>query len=267
MIGLLDAYRAHLKAYVAVQLQYRVSLVIWLIGMVLEPLIYLVVWTTVARASGGDVGGYDVGGFAAYFIGMMLVNHVTFTWIMFEFEFRVRNGEFSPKLLRPLHPIHGDVADNITYKLLTSLVMIPAALVLGWAFHPSLHPAPWAVGAFVVSLVLAFAVRFVLEWTFALAAFWTTRVAALNQMYYAALLFLSGRMAPLTLFPEPVQALAAVLPFRWTLAFPVELILGRLTPAEAATGLGMQVLWLGASLAVLGALWRTGLRRYTAVGA
>lgn len=267
LAGLLDIYRAHFKAYVAVQLQYRVALVIWLIGMVLEPLIYLVVWTTVARSGGGQVGGYDAAAFAAYFIAMMLVNHVTFTWIMFEFEFRVRQGEFSPKLLRPLHPIHGDVADNVTYKVLTLTVMVPAAIVLGIVFRPALHPPPWAVAAFVPALALAFALRFVLEWMFALAAFWTTRVAALNQMYYAALLFLSGRMAPLTLFPAPVQALAAALPFRWMLAFPVELLLGRLSPADAAIGLAVQAAWLAGSLALLGVFWRIGLRKYTAVGA
>jgi ABC-2 type transport system permease protein len=74
-------------------------------------------------------------------------------------------------------------------------------------------------------------------------------------------------MAPLTLFPAPVQALAAALPFRWMLAFPVELLLGRLSPADAAIGLAVQASWLAGSLALLGVFWRTGLRKYTAVGA
>jgi ABC-2 type transport system permease protein len=94
-----------------------------------------------------------------------------------------------------------------------------------------------------------------------------TRVMAVNQVYYVALLFLSGQAAPLTLLPGPAQALAAVLPFRWLVAFPVELALGRLTPAEAATGLAMQAVWLAISLLAMGIIWRAGLRRYSAVGA
>jgi ABC-2 type transport system permease protein len=267
MSGLIEIYRAHFRAYAALQLQYRVALVIWLLGMIVEPLMYLVVWKAVAEAGGGQVGGYSGQDFAAYFLVMMLVNHATFSWIMHEFEWRIRHGEFSPKLLRPMHPIHGDIADNITYKTLTFAVMAPAAVVLGLVFSPAFHTTWWAVVAFVPALALAFGVRFVGEWALALAAFWTTRVAAINQMYFAALLFLSGRMAPLTLFPEPVQALAAALPFRWILSFPVELLLGRLTATEALVGFGMQTLWLGLSLGILAALWRVGLRRYTAVGA
>jgi hypothetical protein len=39
----LDEYRIRLRTIMLLQFQYRVALVIWLIGLVLEPLIYLVV--------------------------------------------------------------------------------------------------------------------------------------------------------------------------------------------------------------------------------
>ena len=101
----------------------------------------------------------------------------------------------------------------------------------------------------------------------ALAAFWLTRVMAVNQVYYVALLFLSGQAAPLALLPSPVQLLATALPFRWLVAFPVELLLGRLTLQEAFLGLAMQGLWLAISLLVLRLVWRAGVRHYSAVGA
>jgi ABC-2 type transport system permease protein len=265
--GFLDTYLTHFKVYTAVQLQYRVALVIWLIGMVLEPVIYLVIWSTVAQAGGGQVGGYSGADFAAYFIVMMLVNHFTFSWVMHDFEFRIRRGEFSPRLLRPLHPIHSDVADNVTYKLLTAPVMIPAAVILALTFHPRWELTPASVAIFVPSLLLGFAVRFLCEWALALAAFWTTRVNSINQVYFVGLLFLSGRMAPLSLFPTPVQAIAAASPFRWMMAFPVEVLLGRLSPADVLNGLVAQVVWVGLSLLVMSAVWRVGIKRYTAVGA
>ena len=69
------------------QIQYRASGMIWMIGAVLEPLIYLVVWSTVAEARGGEVGGFTSQQFAAYYITLMMVNHLTFTWIMQVFQF------------------------------------------------------------------------------------------------------------------------------------------------------------------------------------
>jgi ABC-2 type transport system permease protein len=267
MRGLIEYYGAQFRNTIALQLQYRVSLVIWLIGSVLQPVIYLVVWTTVAAGGGGTVGGFTTGDFAAYFIVLMLVDHVTFSWIFYEFEYRVRQGNLSPLLLRPIHPIHKDIAENLTYKLLTLAIMLPTAGALALAFRPTFATAPWMLAAFVPALVLGFGVRFLIEWTLALAAFWTTRVSALNELYFVGMLFLSGQVAPLALLPAPVRLVADLLPFRWMVAFPVELLIGRLTPAEALRGLGVQLVWLLLSFGLLALVWRAGVRRYSAVGA
>ena len=264
---LLEIYRAQFKVTIALQLQYRAQLAIWLLFTFIEPVVLLVVWSTVADSSGGQVGDYSAETFAAYYIAMMMVNHLTFTWLMFEFEFRIRQGQFSPKLLRPVHPIHADIADNLSYKLLTLVVMIPVTIVLTVLFHPALHPPPWAVAGFAVALVLAFLLRFLLEWTLALAAFWTTRVAAVNDAYLLSAFFFSGQIAPLALFPGAVRGLAALLPFRWTIAFPVELLLGRVAWPDMLWGFGAQIGWALFAFALLSVVWRHGLQRYTAVGA
>ncbi len=267
MSALLEIYRAQLKSAILVELQYRAALLIWLIGTVLDPVVYLTVWATAARSSGGEVGDFSARDFAAYFIVRMLVNHLTFTWIMWEYEWRIRQGVFSALLLRPIHPIHKDIADNVTYKLLGLTVLLPTAAVLTLVYRPAWHFQPWAVAAFAPALILAFFLRFFVEWTLALSAFWTTRVTAINQMYYLVLLFMSGLAVPLELLPGHLRVLTAVLPFRWMVAFPVELLLGRLTPGQALVGFAAQVGWLALALAGPTVGWRVAARRYSAVGA
>jgi len=266
MKALFEIYYAQLKTSLVVQFQYRAAMIIWLIGRVIEPLVYLVVWTTVAQAQGGQVGDFSAADFSAYFITLMLVNQMTFTWVMWEYDYVIRTGALSFKLLRPIHPIHADMADNVAYKLLTLVIITPVALFLAWIFPPHFNFQPWALAAAVPALFLAFLVRFLLEWSWAMAAFWTTRINALNQTYFVMLLFMSGQFAPLSLLPEPLQKLANILPFRWLVAFPVELILGRLSPGEALTGLAAQSLWLIAVLVILSIVWRAGVKRYSAVG-
>lgn len=261
-----DLYLQQFKTTLASQLQYRASLVIWLLGHVLEPLIYLIVWSLVSGSSGGSVGGYTTSQFAAYFILLMLVNHLTYTWIMYEYEYRVRHGSLSFALLKPVHPIHPDIADNISSKLISLPGMLLVAVVLGLIFKPELRFEPWALAAAIPALALAFAVRFLVEWTLALAAFWTTRVSALNQMYFVAMLFLSGQVAPLSLFPPWMQIAGSFLPFRWMISFPVELLLGRLTPTQAAQGLAAQLAWFALTLLLVRVVWRAGVRVYSAVG-
>ncbi len=267
MRHLFEIYRAQLKVTTATQLQYRVALVIWMIGIVLEPVIYLVVWATVARSKGGDVGGYNARSFAAYFLVLMLVNHLTQTWVFFEFEMRIRQGTLSPLLLKPVHPVHADVAQNVTFKLLMLVVLVPVMVVLALVFRPVIHPQWWGLALFAPTVLLAGVLRFLVEWTLGLAGFWSTRVSALNQIYYVALLFFSGQVAPLSLFPHFFQVIASVLPFRWTVSYPVELLLGRLSGRDALLGLAAQAGWILLSLVLLRVIWRAGLRKYSAVGA
>jgi ABC-2 type transport system permease protein len=265
--SLFELYLQQFKTTLATMFAYRASLLIWMIGQVLEPLVYLIVWSLVSNNNGGSVGDYTTRQFAAYYILLMLINQVTYTWIMYEFEYRIRQGILSFSLLRPVHPIHSDIADNISSKMITTPFMVMVAIVLSFFFHPALSPQPWAIPIFLLALILAFAVRFLLEWTLALSAFWTTRVGAINQTYFVVLLFLSGQFAPLTLFPVPIQIFSYFLPFRWLISYPIDLIMGRLTVVEALIGLGAQAVWLGISYLLLRVVWRSGIKIYSAVGA
>jgi ABC-2 type transport system permease protein len=265
--ALFELYIQQFRTTFATMVAYRASLLIWMIGQVLEPLVYLIVWSLVSNASGGSVGSYTTGQFAAYFLLLMLVNQVTYTWIMYEFEYRIREGALSFALLRPVHPIHADIADNISSKLITTPFMIIVAVALSFAFHPVISTTVWAVALFFPALFLAFVVRFLLEWTLANSAFWTTRVGAVNQVYFVLMLFLSGQFAPLSLLPFPVRVLAYALPFRWLISFPIDLVSGRLTPSDTFIGLGAQIAWLAAAYIIFRVVWRAGVKVYSAVGA
>ncbi|MGH2560591.1 MAG: ABC-2 family transporter protein, partial [Thermomicrobiales bacterium] len=89
----------------------------------------------------------------------------------------------------------------------------------------------------------------------------------LNQLYGTLTMFLAGQIAPLSLFPEPVRVVASILPFRWMVAFPVEVLLGRVNGDDLLIGIGMQALWIALALLGMRWLWSRGVRRYSAVGA
>jgi ABC-2 type transport system permease protein len=263
----LGVYRALLRVGAASAIQYRASGVIWMIGSILEPVIYLVVWSVVARSSGGQVGGQGPHEIAAYYIALMLVNHLTFSWIMEIYQYRIQYGELSFQLLRPLHPIHSDLAENVAYKFVMLVFMLPAVLLLIIAFRPHFDFVPWSLLCTLLALPLALGLRFCLDWTLALAAFWTTRTTAINRIYFSLMVFLGGRVAPLSLLPGGLHRLSDVLPFYYGLGFPTELLLGRLDTAHAFRGLCMQLAWLAGALLMLSCVWRFALRRFSAVGA
>lgn len=265
--ALLGFYAAKFRTEIAVQFAYRGAILIWLLGLVMAPLISLVVWTTVAEENGGSAGGFTAGEYAAYFLTVMVVNQMTFAWIMWEMEWRVKNGFFSPVLLRPLHPIHSDAIENLTFKVLTLAVLLPVTAGLAVAFDADFGTGVWDAAAFVPVLLAAMALRFLCEWTISLAAFWITRTGTLNTLYSTVLAFLAGLIAPLGLLPEPVRIAAAILPFRWMVAFPADVLLGRVAGGELLLGIGVQLLWLGLAFLGMRWTWARGARRYSAVGA
>ena len=266
MRGLPGIYGALLRISIAEQLQYRAANAIWVLGAVLEPVVYLVVWSAVAGAQGGSVGGWSDAELAAYFLVFVAVNHATFNWVMWDFQYRIETGQLSFQLLRPIHPLHQDLADNLGYKLVMLALLVPVFAGLVWAFGPRFAAEPWALLAFGPVLLLAFALRFLFEWWLALAAFWTTRVIAINQAYGALLLFFAGRVAPEEFLPAPLEALSRALPFRWMIAFPVELAIGRVEPRELWIGVAFQLGWLALVGLALRLGWRAAVRRFSAVG-
>jgi ABC-2 type transport system permease protein len=65
-----------------------------------------------------------------------------------------------------------------------------------------------------------------IQYSVGLLSFWITQSLAINEMLYAGMVMFGGVIAPLELFPSAAARLAAMLPFRYMLSLPVELLLG-----------------------------------------
>ena len=63
--------------------------------MLAEPIVYLVVWTTIADQQGGSVQGLTTGEFAAYYIVWTLVRNMNIVFTPYGWEWRIREGELS----------------------------------------------------------------------------------------------------------------------------------------------------------------------------
>ena len=264
--GWIDVYLTAMRVSIAEGFQYRVSNYLYLLGAIAEPVIYLVVWSTVAVQQGGSVGGFTPGQFAAYFIVWTLVRNMNIALTPWAWEERIREGEFSTMLLRPLHPFHFDLGFLAGWKAVVIVMWLPIATFLSLLFQPAFSFGPLEVVAFLVAIWGAYILRSLFLWALGLITFWTTRVGPFFQVFFTIELLLSGRLVPLALMPEWAEGIAAVLPFKWTFAFPIETLVADLTPTELLAGLASQLLWIAAAAVVVRFAWSFAVRRYTAVG-
>jgi ABC-2 type transport system permease protein len=258
-------YGVLISVAVANMLQYRAVMLLWAAWGIVAPLVSLAVWTAAAR--GRSLAGFDRAELAGYFTITMVVSHLTTAWDTEVFSWMVRSGQLSSRLLRPIHPVFQSAADNVAYKLCTGAILLPIWVVIGMLVRPALHLTPAHAIYLLPALGLASSLTFVWGYCVALAAFWITNIRAINQLYYTGMTFLAGRMAPLALLPPALQALAYALPFRWMIAFPVELGLGRVPAAQIPIGLAWQAFWLAAGIVAFRLIWARGIRSYSAVGA
>lgn len=266
------AVRAYIRLYamlgrtsVMEEFQYRVGNFLYMIGMVAEPVIYLVVWSTVARQQGGSIGGYTPGTFAAYYIVWTLVRNMNIVFTPFGWEQRIREGRLSGQLVRPLHPIHYDLGYFAGWKVVVIVLWLPIAAVLTLVFRPTLDPSIAQIATFLVAIWGAYLIRSLLLWMLGMITFWTTRISAVFEAFFAAELLLSGRLLPVSLMPDWVQTLASFLPFESTFGFPITALVGPISNGELITGLIRQVVWIGLGALGVRLMWSRALRTYTAV--
>jgi ABC-2 type transport system permease protein len=264
--GYIQLYLTEMRIAIAEQFQYRVANYFYMIGMVAEPVIYLVVWSTIARQQGGEVGGFTPGQFAAYYIVWTLVRNMNIIFTPYGWEERIRQGELSGMLLRPIHPIHWDLGYFAGWKFVVIILWLPIAAVLSILFQPELSFRPIDVAVFAVAIWGAYLIRSVNYWVLGMVTFWTTRVGPIFELVITAELLLSGRLVPLSLMPDWAQRLADVLPFKWTFGFPIEALVRHLPESQLLGGLAMQALWIAIGSIGVAIVWRFAIRRYSAVG-
>jgi ABC-2 type transport system permease protein len=253
--------RALFTLYLSYMLEFRAEIYLWVLASVL-PLILLGVWARAAESGAFPLSRVE---FIRYFIAVFVVRQFTFIWVIWEFEDLVVTGNLSQQLLQPLDPVWRFVASHVTERVVR-LPLVLAVVGLCFAFYPEAMWLPSAADLASASalLWLAFAARFMLQYMMSMLAFWSERAAAIEELWFMVHLFLSGLIAPLDVYPEPVRRLTELTPFPYLIYYPVNVLLGRGAPfGRAALVLAV---WGGLAWVVQRQLWRRGLRRYSAMG-
>jgi ABC-2 type transport system permease protein len=261
-----DFYVVGARTTMAVQFQYRAAMYMYTLGMVSEPVIYLVVWRTIANQHGGTINGLGVGQIAAYYIVWTLVRTFNIVFTPFGWEWRIREGQLSSQLLRPIHPVHYDMATFAGQKVPWLIMYAPIAVGLGLIFHPALHPSALQVVVFLVAIWGAYVIRSLNHFVLGMLTIFTTRATAIFQVWFLGELLVSGRLVPLTLMPHWAQSVAAWLPFKWTFYFPIESLVGGMSTQTLLTGLLWQCFWAAIGSVLVFVTFRLAIRHYSAVG-
>jgi ABC-2 type transport system permease protein len=265
---MLRIYRRLWAVNWAEQWQYRANLLMYLLYWLVSPIIYLVVWTTVANSQ-GDVQGLTANDFVTYYLVLLVVDQLTSDITLHVLASKIQDGTLSGELLKPIHPIlTNTLMNNLAFKALIFIVFLPVWLVLVLLFQPDFSAVTWQnVLLALPACGIGFGINFLLGATLTSLAFWTTRVYSLHEFYYALAVLFSGQFVPLVLMPPVIQQIAQFLPFQLMIYFPVQLVLGLLSPDAILRNFALGLMWLTIAYGLFNLVWRRGVRRFSAVGA
>src|SRR5512133_1012695 len=253
-----------LRVGFAEAIAYRAEMLVWLLSTTM-PLVMLALMTAVARE--GPVGRFGKADFTAYYLGALVVRLLTGAWVIWEVNFEIRQGTLAYRLLRPIHPLVAYACENVGAMPLRLGVAIPIAAIavaVGGAGHVTRDPL--LLAAFPLSLVGAWLITFLAMAIIGALAFRVESSGALFEVWLGLFGVFSGYLIPLELFPHWLALVARFLPFRYMLAFPVEMVVGMTPRAAALAELGIQWLFVGVLGVAAREAWRHGLRRFAAYG-
>lgn len=231
----------------------------------------IMMWRTIyaGKATGDTVATYTLAQMISYYLLVAVVDALTAVneddW---QIAADIKDGNISQFLLKPV--------DYLTFRLclflsgrLTYLAVaaIPLALFCFWLRDYFVQPADaTTLGWFAVSLVLTALLQFFISYSMAMLAFWVLEVSTFIFILFAFEYIASGHLFPLDLLPPLVKRVLDFTPFPYQLYFPVSIYMGKVTGADLAWGLLIQLGWVVAAYALARFAWSRGIKKYSAVG-
>jgi ABC-2 type transport system permease protein len=260
----LRAFPTLMRVGLAEIVAYRAEFLVWILTTNM-PLVMLAIWHAVA--ADGPVGRFDQREFTAYYLGVLAVRLLTSTWVVWQMSMEIRDGTLSARLLRPIHPLFAYAAQHMAGVPMRAVVVSPIFVILAFAAGDRLAVRdPALMGIFALALLGAWLLIFFTMVLVGALAFFVDSAIAVFELWLAVHAIFSGYLVPLEALPSWIGRAAAVLPFRFMLGFPVEVLVGLVTPAAALRQLGVQWAYVLVLFALAMLVWRAGVRRFAAFG-
>lgn len=251
-----------LSTYYAYMLEYRAELVLWALSGSL-PFILMGIWQKAAASGNFGLTAIE---FTRYFLASYVIRQLTVVWVIWEFEKEINEGKLAFRLIQPLDPAWHHVWTHISERF-ARIPFVSLLITFFFILYPDSFWIPNFISVllFLLAAGCAFALQFLIQYTLAMFAFWTEKASALQDMWFILHLFLSGAIAPISVFPEGIKQVLTYLPFPYIINFPASILVG--LPVNLAQGFTVIIVWFLIFLSLNRYLWQKGLKQFSGMGA
>jgi len=265
----LTKYRKTFEMGFQMALEYRLNFLISLVSAAYPIIIQTFLWTAIFNASDqAQVYGFTFHQMIAYTFMAGLVARLVRTGFEYDIMDDVKNGKFSKFLVQPLGYFPYRLCSFLGQRLPGQAIIaaILAVVILGLTSLWGMALEPVRILAFLATMVLAVLLNFLIFYCFSAIAFWIVEIGFLFEGIRIVTVLLSGGIFPLEVFGQRFVQVMKLLPFMYTVNYPINVLNGKLTSTEVLQGMLAQAGWITGCLLLANLLWRQGSKRYVAVG-
>lgn len=262
-------YWVYFKMQWQATLEYRGDVVLYALSSALLPLMGLFVWLAVS-SSGANLA-FSNSEIIIYFLLVTLVNSVTSTWGSWYVLGKINDGSFSNYLVKPFSIVDDFAINNIAEKAFKLIVLSIFALIAGFFLlrgsSLSFSVSWLQIILFILSLGLAAVLTFLLDMIIGLSTFWIYEIDFINSLFMLASSLLAGKVIPVAFLPDFLKNWVTYLPFRYTVSFPIEILMNKMPGSDLISGLTIQIFWLIFTFVGYKFLFAKGSKKYQGYGA
>ena len=266
----MNKYLSLLRITITQALQYRAEIFIWILLDIFPTVILAITWITIFQGR-ELVGGKTLSQLLTYYFAVLIILNLTESHFENRWVDHILHGKIDHFFAKPLHLLLWIFFQEIGAKIFSFILFIlPFSLFVGALIKTGIYqiPAffPFQIPMFVLFILLAFLSDALLSFFVIFAAFWMEEARSLSHAKMMLIGLFGGALAPLSFYPEWIQKMAEVLPFKRMIATPALLLTEQSSLHYFAKELGILFVFTVILFIMFGIFWKLAKRKYSSAG-
>lgn len=247
-------------------LQYRTDFFISFLSNLFPIFGLLLLWNYVYDVK-STINGLNLKQITTYYILSCLLLNFYNSNIMWEISDDIKNGIINSYLIKPLNYLRYKFINYISSQTLIMIIVIACIFLLSNLENGVIGVTSIKVFiSFFLSIFLSLSIIFYFYSILAFVSFWWIDISGLFYFQAIIVQILSGSLIPLTWYPDFLQKIVNLLPFGYTIYFPVNIYLQQYNDSNLLFGFFMQLIWVLILKVICNFIWKKGNKIYDAFG-
>ncbi|MBI4009166.1 ABC-2 family transporter protein [Candidatus Roizmanbacteria bacterium] len=250
-------------------LEFKSRIFVWFLVSLFEPILFALFWSGAFKEQKVLEGGWTFPAMASYYFMLIVVGSTLITHHEEDIaELDIQKGGLVKYLMKPFSYYWAKFYEELPWRIIQGGFGIIILIVIFFKFNHlvNLNLTISNILPSLIIIVLAYMLSFTYKMILGIMAFWMTEIWSLFFLNEVILLIFGGYLMPIDLMYPIVAKIASFLPFAGIIYYPIIAVEGRLNTLQFVQVILIQVFWLTLFVFFYKYLWKTGVKKFSAVG-